>query len=227
MSEATTTNTLALRTRRLSALARAKRDNEGETQAQGQVATALYKLNGLLIELDSSLKTRRALVRAGVTLPPLDGLSKPATALRDHFKNVGRPAAQFLTARSKDVAKLRDTMTGSHKQAWRQWAESQIDALDEASLPPFGTHANAVRERIQSLRRYAAESPTLAVISSFKVTLDAARDNLAAIAEGLDPENLEARIVAGGMTLADLSDDDLVELRADSALAARIQLSIR
>ncbi len=218
---------LLIRAKRLGALARAKRDNEGEAQAQGQVATALHKLNGLLGELDSDLNVRRALVRAGVPVSAIDGLRKPADALREHVKLVGRPTAQYLTARSVDVTRLRDSIRGTNKQVWRGWAESQVDALDEESLSPFGAHANQARERIQVLRKYATDVPTPALITSYKVTLDGAREDLAAIKEAVDPEDLRARIAAGGVTLADLSDEDLAELRMDAATAGRITLSIR
>jgi hypothetical protein len=227
MPEVATTEDLLLRAKRLGALARAKRDNEGEAQAQGQVATALHKLNNLLIEMDSNLKVRRALVHATVPVPPVDGLEKPADALRDQVKKVGRPTAQYLTARSGDVTRLCDTISSANKQAWREWAQTQIDTLGESSLPLFGTQANGVRERIRSLRPLAADTPTTTVITVFKVTLDSARDNLQAIAEGVDPEDLKARIAAGGVTLADLSNEDLAELRADAATARRINLSIQ
>jgi len=226
MPEAATTEDLLLRAKRLGALARAKRDNEGEAQAQGQVATALHKLNNLLIEMDSNLKVRRALARAGVPVSAIDGLERPANALREQVKSVGRPTAQYLTARSGDVTRLRDTMGSANKLAWREWAESQIDALDEESLPPFGDHANQARERIQMLRQFAGDIPTRAIITLFKVTLDGVRENLAAIIEAVDPEDLKARIAAGGVTLADLSDEELAELRMDAAIAGRINLSI-
>jgi hypothetical protein len=227
MPEVGTTEDLLLRAKRLGALARAKRDNEGEAQEQGQVATALHKLNNLLIEMDSNLKVRRALLRAGAPLPPVDDLEKPANALRDQVKRVGRPTAQYLTARSGDVTRLRDTIGSANKQAWREWAQSQIDALDENSLPLFGTLANEVREGIRKLRLLAAETPSAAVITLFRVTLDSARDSLHEMADGGDPEDLKARIAAGGVTLADLSDENVAELRADAATARRIRLSIQ
>jgi hypothetical protein len=226
MPEAASVENLLLRAKRLAALARAKRDNEGEVQAQGQVATALHKLDSLLIEMDSNLKVRRALARAGVPLSPVDDLDKPANALRDQVKNVGRPTAQYLNARSGDVTRLRDSIGSADKQAWRNWAESQIDALGEETLPPFGDHANQARERIQMLRRFAGEIPTRATITSFKVMMDGVRENLVAIDEAVDPEDLKARIAAGGVTLGDLSDEELAELRMDAAIAGRINLSI-
>lgn len=227
MPEAAMSDALLIRAKRLAAQARAKRDNEGETQAHAQVTTALQKLDNLLIELKQGLNVHRALAGIGVAVAPLDGLTKPATTLRDQVQKVGRPTARFLTARSSEISRIIATMRAADKQAWRDWAGAQIDDLHEESLPPFGSHANQARSRIRSLREFSAKDPTLAFISSFKVTLDAAHDNVAAIREAVDTEDLKARIAAGGVTLADLSDEDLAELRADAATAGRIELGIR
>jgi hypothetical protein len=226
MTETAEAGDLLLRAKRLSAVARAKRDNEDAAQTQGQVSTAIHRLNTALLELDSRLRIHRSLADLGADVAPVTGLTRSASSLRDHVQGVGRPTAQFLNARSKDVSLIVAATNTEDVQAWRTWAMGRTLELDEESIPTFGAHALRARERIRDLRDLASKDPTVANITLFKVGLDGARDALASLAEAVNTDDLMTRIAAGTVTLADLSDADVAELRADVETARQIRLGI-
>src|SRR4051794_16171028 len=101
------TPSLALRAKQLASRARAKVDDEKATQEQSQTETALTKLRGELEQFEKALRTRRALTSAEVPVLDSPNLTKPLAELRTRVDEVGRPAPQFLNARSRDLEKLR------------------------------------------------------------------------------------------------------------------------
>lgn len=218
---------LLTRAKRLRAAARSKRDNQRDQQAQGQVATALNTLRGNLSELGIALALRKRLVEAGVPVSDIAGLAKPALALRDHVRDVGRPTGQFLTARSRDVARLRDEVRLANTGAWKEWATAALEEISLDELPAFGQRANGVRDRMRTLSGWASESPSGANITQFMMTLKFVKEDIAAIVDGSDPEDLWTRVSSGRVTLADLSNVELAELRSNADVASRIQLRLR
>ena len=218
---------LLTRTKRLRAAARTKRDNQRDQQAQGQVATALSTLRGNLTELGAALALRARLIEAGIPVSEIPDLSKPALALRDHVRDVGRPTGQFLSARSRDVARLRDDARSANGRAWEAWATAALEEVSLDELPAFGERANGVRERMRMLWGWARDAPSGANITQFKLTLQFVHEDIAAILDRSDPEDLWTRISGGRVTLADLSNAELAELRSNADVASKIQLRLR
>ena len=112
---------LAERARRLTALARAKRDDLDVSQAQGQVQTALNKLDQELRALGGVLAVHRRLKANGVPVSDPGDLEKPAIRLKEQA-DLGRPTGQFLNARTRDVVGARSAIEDANAEAWRAWA---------------------------------------------------------------------------------------------------------
>jgi hypothetical protein len=227
MNDPAVTGTLLLRARRLAALARAKGDDEGASQDQSQAQTALSKLGTELSGLASALAIRRSLKRAGVPVDTIMELDRPAIALRERVASQGRPTAQYLNARVRDVAGLRSEITESDKVAWRRWAEAQISSLPQALLPRLGLGQDSAKERIRKLRLAAVTTPNRSDITLFMLSLDRVRDTLAAVEDAGDLNALLARFNSNGgrLRLSEVTDEDLALIRNDASLAEQIFLS--
>ena len=143
---------IGVRAKRLAALARAKGDDESESQDQSQVQAALNKLDSELASFAGDLDVHRALAAAGVSVEAATDLDKPAKALRDRVASQGRPTAQYLNARVRDVVALRTDIVVNNRDAWRSWAEAQIESLPVALLaspwflPGSGKGANSAAQ---------------------------------------------------------------------------------
>ena len=218
---------LALRARHLAALARAKSDDERETQDQTQVETALGKLNTELGKLDTVLNLHRALDRAGVPVQPLKDLDKPAKKLRDQIETIGRPTPQFLAARIRDMVKASSEIEAGDKAAWREWAEESIEQLPHSLIPRLGPADRPyVTSRIGDLKKMAV-SPKLnsGDVAMFLTTLRSVRDRLGDVEESrLDA--VLAKFENGRVRLADLTDDELRMLRDDGLMADQLYLEL-
>lgn len=227
MDDATGTDTLMLRAKRLAALGRAKRDDEGASQDQSQTQTALNKLDTELTGLASALVVHRALKATRVPVEAITELDKPATALRDRVASQGRPTAQYLNARVRDVAGLRSQMAENDRAAWRGWAEAQIASLPLALLPRLGVNQAQVKERIRKLKVSAVAPPTKSDIALFKLNLNQVQDILADVEESGDLNALLARFNSHGgrLPLSEVTDEEVALIRSDPSLAEQIFLS--
>lgn len=227
MAEITVPTSLAVRARQLAALARAKSDDERETQDQTQVETALGKLNTELAKFDTVLHLHRALDRAGVPVQPLKDLDKPAKKLRDQIETIGRPTLQFLTARVRDVVNACAEIDAGDKAAWREWAEKSIAQLPHGLIPRLGPADRPyVTSRIGDLKKRAV-SPKVnsGDVAVFLTTLQSVRDRL----EDVEESRLDAVLAKfknGRVRLADLTDDELRMLRDDGLMADQLYLEL-
>lgn len=227
MSDTAVTGTLVSRAKRLAAIGRAKRDDEGASQDQSQAQTALNKLDAELAGFAGVLAVHRALRKAGVPVEAVSELDKPATALWERVASQGRPTAQYLNARVRDLASLRSHMTESDKVAWRGWAEAQIASLPQALLPRLGVGQASAKERIRKLRLVAVAPPNKSDIMLFKLNLDQVRDTLADVEDAGDLNALLARFDSNGgrLRLSEVTDEELALIRTDVSLAEQIILS--
>ncbi|UQX87635.1 hypothetical protein M6D93_15190 [Jatrophihabitans telluris] len=227
MNDVIATETLMLRAKRLASLARAKRDDEGASQDQSQTQTALNKLDAELTGFASALVVHRALTAAHVPVATPTELEKPAKALRDRVASQGRPTAQYLNARVREVAGIRAQIAQSDQAAWREWAETQLRALPLALLPRLGPNQAQVKERIRKLQLSAAAAPTKSDIALFRLNLDHVQDILADIEESGDLNALLARFSAhrGRLPLSDVTDEEVALIRNEPSLAEQIFLS--
>lgn len=227
MAEETVHTGLAVRARQLAALARAKSDDERETQDQTQVENALVKLNTGLGALGTALNLHRTLAKAGVPVEPAKDLDKPAKRLRDQIETIGRPTLQFLTARTNDVAKACSEIEVRDKAAWRAWAEETIAQLHHGLIPRLGpVDRPYVTSRIGDLKK-SAVSPRLSSgdVAVFLTTLQSVRDRLGDVEESrLDA--VLAKFENGRVRLADLTDDELRMLRDDGLMADQLYLEL-
>jgi len=218
---------LAVRARHLGALARAKSDDERETQDQTQLENALVKLNTALSELGTALSLHRTLDKAGVPVQAITDLDKPAERLRDQIETIGRPTLQFLTACINDVAKSCSEIEVADKTAWRGWADEAIAQLPHILIPRLGPGDRPyVMSRIAELKKAAASpKPNSGDVTLFVTTLRSVRDRLADVEESrLDA--VLAKFENGRVLLADLTDDELRMLREDGSIADQLYLDL-
>ena len=225
MTEVTVTDSLAIRARKLTALSRAKSDNEKEAQDQTQLETALGKLNTELNGLNTALVVHRKLTKIGVPVQPVGGLDKPAIRLRDQVEGIGRPSSQFLAARSKDVSSARSDVADRDKAAWRIWAEDAIAQLPTGLIPRLDSaQRQKVAARISELKRSTNPSQLrVGDVTIFTTSLETVKDTLAGV-EQSDIDDVLAKFQNGRIRLADLSDDELQMLRQDGSLADQLYL---
>lgn len=225
MSDTAPTASLAIRARRLTALARARRDDLDVSQAQGQVQTALNKLDQELGTLSSVLNVHRKLKMIGVPVTDPGDLEQPAKRLKEQA-GLGRPTAQFLNARTRDAIGARSAIDDANADAWRTWAAQMIDGLPLALLPrvPF-SHRDATATRISNMRTLAARKPSIADIIQFQQLYDRVKEELTAV-EGASIDALLNRFTDGRILLADLSDAELEMLREDASLSDQLYLHI-
>ena len=223
---ATSTIGLAARAKQLAARARAKSEDEKATQDQGQTETALTKLNSELSKFESVLRTHRALKAAGVPVADYPDLDKPVNMLRARVDQVGRPAAQFLNARTRDLITASSTMAQWDGQEWQTWAQAEIQKLPLALVPRVNfIQRESTRKRIRELRAAAASAPRVAEVRIFVQKLAAVRDEL----ESVERSHIDAvlgRFVNGRIRLADLTDEELAILREDDSLSQQLYLQL-
>ncbi|MFW6600441.1 hypothetical protein ACQBAU_00410 [Propionibacteriaceae bacterium Y2011] len=225
MSDTAPTASLATRARRLTALARARRDDRDVSQAQGQVQTAINKLDQELRTLSSVLDVHRKLKKAGVPVTDPGHLEQPVKRLKEQA-GLGRPTAQFLNARTRDVLAARSAIDDANADAWRTWAAQMVDGLPLALQPrvPF-SHRRATATRISNMKTRAARKPSIADITEFQRFYDRVKEELAAV-DGASIDALLNRFTDGRILLADLSDAELEMLREDASLSDQLYLHI-
>ena len=225
MNEAVTGAILAERARRLTALARAKRDDLDVSQAQGQVQTALNKLDQELQALGGVLAVHRRLKMNGVPVSDPSDLERPAIRLKEQA-SLGRPTGQFLNARTRDVVGARTAIEVASAEAWRAWATAKIDELPLAVLPRLSSnHRDATSTRIAAMRTLAAKKPNIADIVQFQQYFSRVEDELDAV-ESAGVDSLLERFIEGRILLAELSDEELSVLREDASLGDQLYLQI-
>jgi hypothetical protein len=225
MTEATVTDSLAMRARKLTALSRAKSDNEKETQDQTQLETALRKLNTELSDLGTVLAVHRKLNEVGVPVQPFEGLDKPAKRLSEQVDGIGRPTAQFLTARSRDVSSARSNIADNDKASWRAWADHAVTRLPLGLIPRLNpSQRQHVTSRVTELRK-ATTPPQFrpSDITIFISTLQTVKEILAGVGES-NLDGVLAKFENGRVLLADLNEDELRMLREDGSLAEQLYL---
>lgn len=215
---------LLIQAQRLSAVARAKKENENDAQAEGQVATAVTKINGQLAELEGAVRAYQRLRTAQVAIAPAPDLKGPVTVLKSQVAKIGRPSAQFLTKRSGDLAGNIAALKVATDAAWRAWAPGQIDALHGDEVAEQGPRVVKIKADIDDLRVKAKQKFSIADFNIFLLGLARVRDQIEDVQTPTDVEKLVVRIKEMGATLADLTDGEIVELRADPAIAGRISL---
>jgi hypothetical protein len=225
MTEIPVTDTLAMRAQKLTALSRAKSDNEKQTQDQTQLETALRKLNTELSDLATVLTLRRKLNEVGVPVQSVEALDKSAIRLRDQVEVIGRPTAQFVTARSREVIALRSDMADRDKAAWRAWAEDAIAQLPLGLVPRLNrTQRQQATARISELKKWTIPRPfSLADVAIFTTSLQTVRELLAGVGES-NLDSVLAKFENGRVRLADLDEDELRMLREDGSLADQLYL---
>lgn len=225
MNDSAAGTVLAERARRLTALARAKRDDLDASQAQAQVQTALNKLDQELRALGGELAIHRKLRENGVPVSPPGDLENPAMRLKQQA-DIGRPTGQFLNARARDVIAERTAIEKANADAWREWATGKLGELPLAVMPRLNWNLrSATTTRIATMRALASKKPNIADIIQFQQYFGRVKEDLDAV-ESAGVDSLLERLVEGRILLADLSDEDLELLRGDASLRDQIYLQI-
>lgn len=226
MIDTSSTSSLALRARRLTALARAKREDEKESQDLGQVQTALNRLDQELTTLKAVLHLHGKLKAAGADVVDIQGLLGPPQKLQSHVNTVGRPTAQFLTARTRDVTSARSALEDTNTQAWRAWSSQRLENLPTSLLPRVPLHRRGqASTRLAALRKLAAGTPTITDIIQFQQSYDLVKEDLDRVEVATVDRVLE-RFQGGRIRLADLSETELEMLRDDEELRDQLYVHL-
>jgi hypothetical protein len=217
---------LAMRAKKLAAIARVKRENEKESQDLGQSQTALNKLDYSLAKLSGCLIVYRKLVEVGAPVAEVPDLLTAPQRLQAQVESVGRPTAQFLNARTKDVARAVALIDGENQSAWTTWALQMVDELPSALLPKVPKpRRDETSTRILSLGKFANGIPDVAKIIQFQQAHDLVKEDLSAV-ESATVNPVLKRFEGGRIRLADLSDEELDLLRADESLRDQLYIQI-
>ena len=229
MTEVASDVSLATRAKRLAALARAKSQDEQESQDQSQIETALDKLDSELASLSAALATYKKLKAIGAPVNDPGDLAKPASRLREQIQTIGRPTPQFLGVRTREVSSARTDISVDNLRSWRSWADSAIRSLPLNLTPRLSiTTRSATETRVTRLKKLAASAspPTAGEISEFVLVREHVREDLAAV-EGSAVDAVLARFVDGRIRLSDLDEDEIALLRSEASIAQQlfVQLS--
>lgn len=229
MTEVVSDVSLAIRAKRLAALARAKSQDEQKSQDQSQIETALDKLDSELAELSAVLTTHKKLKAVGALVDNPGDLAKPAARLREQIQTIGRPTPQYLVARTRDVTAARTSIAANNLQAWRNWAEHSIESLPLKLMPRLSITIKPTTDlHVSKLQRLtkSASPPTAIKVSEFVQSLEYVRKNLAGV-EGSAVDAVLARLVRGPIRLSDLDDEEIALLRSEPSIAQQlfVQLS--
>lgn len=217
---------LLLQAQRLSAVARAKKENESDSQTEGQVATALNKLNTQLLALSSAIRAYETAKAARFAIASPPNLKAPILALKAQVDGIGRPSPQFLVKRTGDLGRQVAELQSAVEAAWTTWANEQMDALGADALSGHPPRVAAIQEQIVGLRATARQKFNVANFQIFRLELARMHDLIEELQAPSDLEKVIERVKKGAVTLADLTESELIDLRADPAIARSISLSV-
>lgn len=219
-------NSLVNRARRLASLARARSDDQKEFQSQGQVETALRRLDAELGALANVLALHTMLRSVGVPVGDVVGLVKPAQRLLEQVRTIGRPTAQFLHARVKDVESARKATSEGNVLAWQPWAGRQIEALPLALVPRLVVGRAMTDRHVSTLKRLAVTKVLKSSeISDFMTSLNFVKGTLDKVGAS-EIDAVLARFANGRIKLAALTDDELAMLRSEQTLADQLYVQL-
>lgn len=217
---------LLVQAQRLSAVARAKRQNESDSQTEGQVATALNKLKAQLLGLSTALRSYEAAKAVQFAIAPPPDLKAPVVTLKSQVDGIGRPSPQFLTKRALDLGRNVTDLQSAVDAAWARWTSEQIGALGEDGLSGHSPRLAVIQEQILGLRARAKQKFTSADYQIFRLGLSRVHDLIEELQAPTDLERVVERIKQGTVTLADLTESELIGLRADPTICRTISLSL-
>lgn len=226
MNDASSTTSLLTRAKRLTALARAKRDNQKEAQDLGQFQTALEKLDQALQDLSRTLGVRRKLIGSGISVAEPPSLAEAARKLQAQVETVGRPTAQFMYARVKDVSTANSVIADENVRAWQAWASQKMEELPVSLVPRLNVdRRDKARTRVLNLRKWAAGPVDIGIVGQFLTAYDIVRDDLDSVGAATIDGAL-GRFENGRIRLSDLSDVELAMLREEDSLADQLFLTL-
>ncbi|MEU1427338.1 hypothetical protein ABZ412_09710 [Nocardia sp. NPDC005746] len=213
---------LLTRSRRLTALARQRREGAEKIQDVTRTNTALKELDKELTALDASLKLHAFLVGKSIADEVELDLGKAPRDLRNHIDQVGRPSPQFLNARRKDAQKAREALDASAARSWADWSQAEFGGLPLARIALLGAWRMSVETAVREMRQAAGKPPTIAGVETFLskyASVKARFDELGPTAE------LDEVLAKLPCPLSDLSDEDIALLRShdvDSQISLRM-----
>lgn len=226
MNDASSTTGLITRAKRLTALARAKRENQKEAQDLGQFQTALDKLDQALQELSRTLGIRRKLISSSINVAEPPSLTEAARKLQAQVETVGRPTAQFIYARVKDVSTANSAIAEENVRAWQAWASHKMEELPVLLLPRLDVNRrDGARTRVLNLEKWAAGPVDVGIVGQFLTAYEIVKDDLDSVGAATIDGVLE-RFENGRIRLSDLSDVELVMLREEDSLADQLFLTL-
>lgn len=204
---------------------RARTYSEGtkERDERTRIGNALGEVARVLGDLSTAADAYVAARAEGV---PVNAL--PPTAELVNTSSEGLPSSQALTAARGRVTALTRSATDAVTLAWGDWAQAELAAVNPGRISRLGIqHRQLAVARQQRLHAAAiAKQVGADQITGFRRDLEALEQMLASIREDDPVVLLLDRIRRGRTSLAELSDEEIEVLRADSAVASQIVLRL-
>ncbi|MGI5216889.1 hypothetical protein [Nocardia sp. CA-290969] len=223
MPDGQSSTSLLTRSRRLTDLARNRREGAENTENITRTNTALQELAKELTSLDASLKLYTFLVEKSIADDLSIDLTKAPRDLRDHIDHVGRPTPHLLHARRRDASKVRQTIDASASSSWANWSQERLNELPLSRMALLGPRKMLVDTTVRDMKQAASKPPTVAGVETFLskfASVNTLFDELGPTSE------LDAVLAKFPCRLSDLSDADIILLRShgiDSQISLRME----
>ncbi|WP_280505095.1 hypothetical protein [Nocardia farcinica] len=221
MPDGESETSLLIRAKRLTALARQRREGAEKIQDITRTNTALDELAKELTDLEKVLQLYRLLVGKSIAVEIGVDLGKAPRGLRNHIDQVGRPDPRFLRARTKDARRTREVLEGHARNSWAEWSHAMLTALPLARLALLGVWRTSVETDLRDMRQAAVRPPTIAGVERFMLKFDAVKARFDALGPTAELDAVLAKLPCA---LGALTDEDVVLLRSHDV---DVQISLR
>jgi hypothetical protein len=215
---------------RLRAVAHTYAEGAKERRDREQAALALKEVEDALDALATRADAARAAAKLGVPLPDVASLLGRGLANLEAKSGKGLlPTKQALQAARGKLTNNRVELESALGGAWREWASTRVAEVPVAKVALVSELSRqSIEDDLRSLDGIARRLPSALDVESFGRKLKRVRDVLDALESEEDIVELLARLGAPeGVVLADLTDDELVLLRNNAAVADQIVLRRR
>jgi hypothetical protein len=210
----------------LAARARTYADDQSQRDERDQVALTLLQLEAKVSDLKTSVE---AFQQALIDVPELTPIDAERLKGPEQLKarvDQGLPSPQALRGARDRMTKLRTEVDAAVDGSWRPWAkerlaDAQVGRVRMLRSAYRATASNTLRRMISAT---TATPLTASSIGQFRRDLLDLAKMLESIKDDDPVVQLLNKIRRADLTLGDLSDGELAQLRADPNAAAQVLL---
>ncbi|NYI97120.1 hypothetical protein HNR12_003397 [Streptomonospora nanhaiensis] len=188
--------------------------NQGVEQAK-RVAQRVDETTAALSGLRSSLEAAKALATHTAADMPRTSTQGALDTLRRKAAG-GLPDNRAFTDARRNIERTAKEVSAQVEEGWHAWAQERLASLPLRNIPVLErTRQDEARRMLRDLRKQAAaDVPTATTLTMFLSQYDHLKEQLEEF--GDVPEELVAlfeRLDRGGLTLRDLTDEEVALLR--------------